>query len=113
MESQLEFYDELIKQRGRFQQALPGLLTAQDAVQAEVYKNGALSVRVKQLMSLAIALRAGCAPCIIVRTRRAIEAGATRDEILETLSVVAAMGGITGIAESLRVIQLLEELGVQ
>lgn len=113
MESQLELHDELMKQRGKFQQALPGLLAAQDAVQAEVYKDGALSLKVKQLMSLAVALRAACAPCIVVRTRRAVEAGATREEVLETLSVVAAMGGITGIAESLRVIQLLEELGVQ
>lgn len=111
MESQLELHDEFMKQRDKFKQALPGVLAAQDALQAEVYKDGALSVKVKQLMSLAIALRAGCTPCIIVRTKRAVEAGATKDEVLETVSVAAAMGGITGVAESLRVIKLLEELG--
>ncbi len=100
MESQLELHDELMKQRSKFQQALPGLLAAQDAVQAEVYNDGALSVKVKQLMSLAIALRAGCTPCIVVRTKRAVEAGATKEEVQETISVVTAMGGITGIAES-------------
>jgi alkylhydroperoxidase/carboxymuconolactone decarboxylase family protein YurZ len=42
---------------------------------------------------------------------RALEAGATREEILETLSVNVAMSGTTGIAEALRVVKLLEELG--
>jgi len=42
---------------------------------------------------------------------RALEAGATKDEILETISVNVAMSGTTGIAESLRVLKLLDELG--
>jgi len=41
----------------------------------------------------------------------ALENGATRDEVLETISVVVSMRGTTGVAESLRVIQLLDELG--
>jgi alkylhydroperoxidase/carboxymuconolactone decarboxylase family protein YurZ len=40
-----------------------------------------------------------------------VEEGATRDEIMETLQVLVAMGGTTGIAESLRVIKFLDELG--
>ena len=113
MESQLELHDELIKQRDKLKQAMPGLLAAQDAVQGEVYKDGALSCKVKQLMSLAISIRAGCTPSILVRTKRAVEAGATEEEVMETVSVAVAMGGIIGIAESLRVIKLLEELGAQ
>jgi alkylhydroperoxidase/carboxymuconolactone decarboxylase family protein YurZ len=41
----------------------------------------------------------------------ALENGATRDEFLETISVVASIRGTTGVAESLRVVQLLDELG--
>jgi len=41
----------------------------------------------------------------------ALDAGATKEEILETLAVEIAMTGTTGIAWSLRVIQLLDELG--
>ena len=36
---------------------------------------------------------------------------ATKEEILETISVNMAMSGTTGIAESLRVLKLLDELG--
>lgn len=41
----------------------------------------------------------------------ALNAGASTDEILETLAVEVSMSGTTGVAESLRVIKLLEELG--
>jgi alkylhydroperoxidase/carboxymuconolactone decarboxylase family protein YurZ len=41
----------------------------------------------------------------------ALETGASKEEILETLSVVVAMSGTTGVAESLRVLKILDELG--
>ena len=77
----------------------------------EVYKDGALSCKIKRLMALGIALRAGCKNCIIAQTIWALEAGATKEEILETITVNMAMSGTTGIAESLQVIYLLDELG--
>ena len=52
-----------------------------------------------------------CVYCIVAKTMRALEAGATKEEILETISVNVAMSGTTGIAESLRVLKLLDELG--
>ena len=111
MESQLELNDERMKLFDKYGQVLPALKVAEDSVRAEVYKDGALSVKVKRLMSLGIALRAGCTNCILAQTMRALEAGATKDEILETTSVEIAMSGTTGVAESLRVIKLLDELG--
>jgi AhpD family alkylhydroperoxidase len=79
-------------------------------VVGEVYKDGALSCKVKCLMSLALALGAGCRNCVLGQTTFAMENGASKEEILETLSVVVSMRGTTGVAESLRVIQLLDEL---
>jgi len=40
-----------------------------------------------------------------------VRENATKEEILETLGVVISMRGTTGVGESLRVIQLLDELG--
>jgi len=62
-------------------------------------------------MAMAIALGAGCQNCILGQTMYALETGATKEEILEAISVVVSMRGTTGVAESLRVIQLLDELG--
>jgi len=78
--------------------------------QPRYIKDGALSCKVKRLMALTLALGAGCRNCILAQTKNALGNGATKDEILETLSVVISMRGTTGVAESLRVVQLLDEL---
>ena len=111
MENQIKLNDERIKLLDKFKQVLPDLMTCQQDVLDVVYKDGALSSKFKRLISLAIALRVGCINCILSQTSRAMEAGATTEEILETLSVEVAMSGNTGVAESLRVIKLLDELG--
>ena len=111
MESQIELNDERVQLLGKFREALPDLMVPEAGVFDVVYKDGALSSKTKRLMSLGIALRDGCTNCILGQTMRALEAGATTEEILETLSVVVSMGGTLGIAESLRVIKLLDELG--
>jgi alkylhydroperoxidase/carboxymuconolactone decarboxylase family protein YurZ len=110
-ESQLELEKNRVKQRERLAQLLPDVMGAVKGVTTEVYKDGVLSCKVKRLMSLAIALAAGCRNCTLAQTIYAFENGATRDEILETISVVLSMRGTTGVAESLRVVQLLDELG--
>ncbi len=111
MESQLKLNEERLKYLEALNQQLPDLMVHESAKWDEVYKEGALSTKVKRLMALAIALRAGCENCIVAQTMRSLDAGATREEILETLSVNMAMSGTTGIAEALRVLKLLDELG--
>jgi len=111
MESQLEIWNDYRKQRDQNEKLLPALVTAKNALTAEAYKEGALSSKVKRLMALAVGLRAGCTICIVGQTMMALEAGATTDEILETIAVATAMGGTPALAESGRVIKLLEELG--
>lgn len=111
MESQLELNKERKRLFEKLAQALPDMADAQAALGNMAYKDGALSTKVKRLIALGIALRAGCTNCILAQTERALEAGATKDEIIETLSVERTMSGTTGTGESLRVLKLLEELG--
>lgn len=113
MESQVKLLDEIMEVNDRFEKALPALATVQSAVKSEVYRGGALPLKVKWLIGLGIAIKTGCVPCILLRTRRALESGATRDEILEVCSVAIAMGGSICTSESLRVMQFLDELEVK
>jgi len=110
-ECQLELENNRVKQREKFGQLLPDLQCSLDRLRDEVCKDGVLRVKIKRLMALAIGLRAGCRACILSQTMLALEAGATKDEIFETISVVVGMSGTIGVGESLRVIQLLDELG--
>ncbi|WP_232370996.1 carboxymuconolactone decarboxylase family protein [Desulfogranum marinum] len=96
----------------KLRKELPQIMELDAAKWDTTYQDGALSRKTKRLMALAIGLRAGCENCIIAQTMHAIDAGATRAEIMETISVNMAMSGTTGVGEGLKVIQLLDELGL-
>ena len=111
MESQVELNNERLRLLRKFQKLMPEVLAKEREFINTVYQEGALSAKMKRLISLGIALREGCINCVLAQTICALDAGATRDEILETLSVEMSMSGTTGVAESLRVIKLLDEMG--
>ncbi len=110
MESQLELNQERTRLRDKYGQLLPEILEAEIRVGDHAYAEGALSTRYKRLVALGVALGRGCTNCILGQTERALEAGATVDEILEVTGVAVAIGGTMGMAESLRVVRFLEEL---
>ena len=111
-EKQLELYDSLIKFRDKRAKVLPEVATAGDALRDAVYKDGALSHKVKRLIAMSVALGIGCMPCIIAQTRQAVEAGASKEEVLEAASVLLAIHGTSGYSESWRVVKVLEEMGM-
>ena len=113
MENQLELLEDVIKLRQKYEKEMPGVGSAIEQVRLEAYKDGALSPKVKRLIALGIALRAGCVGCILAQTKLAVDAGASRAEVLEATSVAVALSGTTGFAESFRVMKLLDDLGVQ
>jgi AhpD family alkylhydroperoxidase len=76
-----------------------------------VYKDGALDAKTKRLIALAAGFMASCTRCIIGQTKDAVQAGATKAEIMETVAVAVVMGGTSVSAESWRVVKALEELG--
>ncbi len=111
MESQLELNQERLRLIEKIKKAVPDTITAELKVGEAAYADGALSTKHKRLVALGIALGRGCTNCILGQTMRALEAGATVDEIVEVTGVAVAIGGTMGMAESLRVIHLLEEMG--
>ena len=111
MENQLDYYTEAGKHREKFDQGLPDAMTAYTAFRKEVYQDGALSLKTKRLIALAAGLQVGCTRCIQGQTKDAVAAGATKDEVLEAVSVAVVMGGTAVSAETWRVVMVLEELG--
>jgi AhpD family alkylhydroperoxidase len=111
MESQLELLDTISSGVEKFKNELPDAMKFHDALNEQVYRDGVLSSKNKRLQALAIALRVGCPGCITYQTKLAIDAGATKAEIVETMAVAVAMGGTTTSAWTWMVVKLLEELG--
>jgi len=111
-EKQLELYSSIMNYREKWSKVLPDVAAAGGAVREAVYKDGAISHKVKRLIAMAVALGIGCMPCIIAQTKQAVEAGATKEEVLEAASVLLAIHGTSGYSESWRVVKVLEEMGV-
>ena len=54
---------------------------------------GALETSVKEMIALAIAIATQCEGCVAWHVTNAVKAGATRDQVLETIGVAVMMGG--------------------
>lgn len=60
---------------------------------AAAFTAGTLSVKMKELIALAIAVADRCDGCIASHARGAVRTGATPEEVAETLGVTILMGG--------------------
>jgi len=56
-------------------------------------KEGALSVKHKELIALGIGVAVRCEPCIDAHVEKALKAGASSEEIMEAAGVAVMMGG--------------------
>ncbi|MDD2585833.1 MAG: carboxymuconolactone decarboxylase family protein [Syntrophomonadaceae bacterium] len=77
---------DLAKTNGANVRAFSGLLET-------TYKAAALDTKTKELISVAIGAYNRCEYCIVFHVYKALEAGATREEILDAAMVAVAFGG--------------------
>ena len=61
------------------------------AFDAAALKDGAIPVKYKELMAVAVALTTQCPYCIAIHSERAKKAGATEKDLAETTLVAAAL----------------------
>ena len=70
---------------------------------------GALSVKDKELMCIAIGISKQCNDCIGFHVKAAVAAGATREEVAETISVAMYMGGGTAFMYGARALEAYDQ----
>jgi AhpD family alkylhydroperoxidase len=81
---------ELVAELGR---EAPGPMSGFARLHASSVTDGELEPKVKELMALAIAIAIRCEDCIAYHVHDAVAAGASRQEIVETIGVAVMMGG--------------------
>lgn len=74
---------------------------------------GALTVREKELIALAIGMATRCEACIYAHTEKAVQSGATRAELLEMAGVVVTMQGGPGYVYVPKLIDAMNALGLE
>ena len=98
--------EERLTQLGR---ELPGPMTGFARLRKKAVEDGALSAKVKELMALAVSIAVRCEGCIAYHVHDAIAAGATRQELLETIGVGLLMGGGPGSIYAAHALDAIEQ----
>ena len=62
-------------------------------VEEKAFSDGVLKKKIKELMALSISIVTKCEPCMEWHLDQALQAGATDQEIYETIDVAIEMGG--------------------
>lgn len=77
-------------------------------LEEKAFSDGALSKKTKELMALSISIITKCEPCMEWHLDQSMQAGATDDEIYETIDVAIEMGGGQAGAYARFVLRALE-----
>lgn len=80
------------------------------ALDADVYADGALPRRTKELLGLVASLVLRCDDCVSYHLIQAKESGVRKEEVVEALAVALVVGGSIVIPHVRRAFALLEEL---
>ena len=70
----------------------------------------ALDTKTKELIALALGIGTHCQRCIGLHLAAALKAGATEEEVVETIAVSTMMGGGPSLMYGLDALKALEEL---
>lgn len=70
----------------------PEVMKGFSAIAQAALKANALDVKTKELIALAIGVAMRCDDCIAFHVKAAVQAGASKDEVMETLGMAIYMG---------------------
>jgi AhpD family alkylhydroperoxidase len=105
-----EYYDNNAAAMKPVRAELPDVVKGFAALHQAAMKPGSLSVRDKELIALGIGLAQRCENCIYSHVRAAVNAGATRDQVLEAAGVAVLMQGGPAYTYLPRVTEALDVL---
>jgi len=106
----IELRNHLDESLARLGKEIPGPMTGFARLHRKGVEDGALSSKVKELMALAISIVVGCEGCIAYHVQDAIQADATRSELLETVGVGLFMGGGPGAIYAAHALDAIDQM---
>ncbi|MCG7492574.1 carboxymuconolactone decarboxylase family protein [Thalassobius sp. Cn5-15] len=93
--------------------AIPETTKAFGALGATVKGDGALEHKTKEFVALGIAVASRCEPCIMFHVDALIRAGASREEVGETLAMAIQMGGGPSMMYASKALECFDELSAK
>src|SRR3546814_12114751 len=86
-----EYHSQLMTRIGDVAQLSPDTVKGYATLSGAGAKTNKLDAKVRELIAIAVAVTTRCDGCITVHSKKALEAGATREEIEEALGVAVAL----------------------
>lgn len=109
-----DYYHHLQSLTSQLAKENPGTMSGFAQMRKQTLIDGALSPKMKELIALGMAITSRCEGCIAYHVHDALRAGATRQEITETIGVAITMGGGPALiygAEALEAVGQFEASG--
>jgi AhpD family alkylhydroperoxidase len=104
------FFEKFKHDMVRMKEQTPDMINGFGGLFSKVMGEGSISVLEKELIAVAIGVAIRCEPCIKLHVKKCLDAGATKEQILEAASVAVMMGGGPAYTHIPVVIDTLENL---
>lgn len=88
---------------------IPETMQAFGQLHSASTKDSTLSKKLKELIALGIAITVRCDGCIAFHVHDAVKAGASKDEIVETIGVAIMMGGGPSVVYGCEALEALKQ----
>ena len=88
-----EMYEHLRELMVKLGGEAPGVMSGFTKLHQATTTDGVLPAKTKELIALAIGIAVHCDGCVAYHVHDALGAGASREEIVETIGVAVMMGG--------------------
>ncbi|RQZ14175.1 carboxymuconolactone decarboxylase family protein [Burkholderia sp. Bp9017] len=105
-----DYRTALLARVGDFAKQTPDVLRGLVTIENAAVKSGKLEPKIHELIALAVAVTTRCDGCISVHTKKAVEHGATLEEISEALGVAIALNAGAALTYSARVLDAHAQL---
>ena len=106
-------YKELNEWMEQLGVAIPETMQSFGKLHETSLSNGALDGKTKELIALGIAITVRCDGCISFHVHDAMQAGATKNEIAETVAVAILMGGGPSVVYGIEAFQAVSQFQEQ
>ncbi len=91
-------------------QGAPDAMKAFSEMSRAAHGGAALDGKTKELIALAISVAVRCQPCVAYHAEGAIKAGATREEVAETLAIAVYMGAGPSVMYAAQALEAHDQL---
>jgi AhpD family alkylhydroperoxidase len=106
-----DFLKSLSPQLRELRMGAPDVMKGFSAIAQSALKTNALDTKTKELIALAISVATRCDDCIGFHAKAAVEQGASREEIMETLGTAIYLGAGPAVMYAAHAIGAADQFG--